>query len=53
MDLYNKHCLSPGLSILPKLRYEHIKLNSYSKMRVDLAAQVIIMIYLHIRLGTK
>ena len=29
-----------GLSILPKLRYEHIRLSSFSKMRVDLAAQV-------------
>ena len=44
VNLYNKHCLAkhsaPGLSILLKLRYEHIKLTSYSKMRVDLAAQV-------------
>lgn len=32
---------APGLSILHKLKYEHIQLNSYSKMRVDLAAQVI------------
>ena len=30
-----------GLSILPKLRYEHIYLSSFSKMRVDLAVQVI------------
>ena len=29
-----------GLSILPKLRYEHVYLNSFSKMRVDLAALV-------------
>lgn len=32
--------LTPGLSILPKLKHEHIHLTSYSKMRVDLAAQV-------------
>jgi hypothetical protein len=29
-----------GLSILPKLKMEHVVLTSYSKMRVDLAAQV-------------
>ena len=26
--------------MLPKLKYEHVFLTSYSKMRVDLAAQV-------------
>ncbi len=26
--------------MVPKLKYEHIKLTSFSKMRVDLAAQV-------------
>ena len=34
-------CATFGLSILPKLKWEHIELNSYSKMRVDLAAKVI------------
>ena len=29
-----------GLALLPKLKYEHIYLTSFSKMRVDLAAQV-------------
>ena len=29
-----------GLSLIPKLKYKHIHLNSFSKMRVDLAAQV-------------
>lgn len=29
-----------GLRLVPKLKYEHIHLTSYSKMRVDLAAQV-------------
>ena len=29
-----------GLALLPKLKYEHLHLTSYSKMRVDLAAQV-------------
>ena len=44
MSLYDKsrpsNQLSPGLSIIPKLKYEHIHLTSFSKMRVDLAAQV-------------
>lgn len=31
---------SPGLSILHKLKYEHLHLTSFSKMRVDLAVQV-------------
>ena len=29
-----------GLSLPPKIKFEHIKLTSYSKMCVDLAAQV-------------
>lgn len=29
-----------GLTTLPKLKYEHVYLNSFSKMRVDLASQV-------------
>ena len=31
---------TPGLSIMPKLKYEHIHLNNFSKMHMDLAAQV-------------
>ena len=34
---------SPGLTIVPKLKYEHISLTSFSKMCVDLAAQVYII----------
>ena len=53
VQLYNKHCLAstsaPGLSILHKLRYEHIHLTSYSKMRVDLAAQVQCITHIHIQ----
>lgn len=30
----------PGLSLIPKLKFEHIRLTNFSKMRVDLAAQV-------------
>ena len=30
-----------GLTLLPKIKLEHIKLNSFSKMRVDLATQVL------------
>lgn len=44
-DLYlhnsGKITAAPGVSLVPKLKYEHIYLTSYSKMRVDLAAQVI------------
>ncbi len=43
MNLYHKcrpDVASPGLTVLPKLKYEHISLTSFSKMRVDLAAQV-------------
>ena len=29
-----------GLYLVPKLKYEHVFLSSFSKMRVDLAAQV-------------
>lgn len=29
-----------GLSLIPKLKYEHLHLTNFSKMRVDLAAQV-------------
>ena len=29
-----------GLRLVPKLKYEHTYLSSFSKMRVDLAAQV-------------
>ena len=29
-----------GLCLVSKLKYEHVYLNSFSKMRVDLAAQV-------------
>ena len=36
---------TPGLSIVPKIKYEHIYLTSFSKMRVDLAAQV--SVYMH------
>ena len=31
---------SSGLLLVPKLKMEHIQLMSYSRMRVDLAAQV-------------
>ena len=44
-DLYEKDTRSgqeaTGLRLVPKLKFEHIYLSSFSKMRVDLAAQVI------------
>lgn len=33
--------LENGLKLLPRITYEHIKLNSYSSMRDNLAAQVL------------
>ena len=43
-SLYYKNRSDTGLSLLSKLKYEHIHLNSFSKMRVDLAAQVRVII---------
>ena len=41
IDLYERdHGKGTGLSLVPKLKYEHLHLTSFSKMRVDLAAQV-------------
>lgn len=39
-NLYNKDTSGEGVRMVPKLKLEHIKLTSFSKMRVDLAAQV-------------
>lgn len=39
MNLYYSNS-GTGLSVIPRVKYEHIFLNSFSKMRVDLAAQV-------------
>ena len=45
-DLYEKlsgmSVQSHGLSLVPKLKREHVYLTSFSRMRVDLAAQVIL-----------
>ena len=42
VDLYWKNWSqdSPGFALLEKLKFEHIRLTSHSRMRVDLAAQV-------------
>ena len=32
--------LHTGIRLVPKLKYEHLNLTAFSKMRVDLAAQV-------------
>ena len=48
-DLYARDSGSvreqPGLAMVPKLKYEHVHLNSFSKIRVDLAAQVSVHVY--------
>ena len=38
--VYSRSQTASGLSLLPKLTREHMELNSYSRMRVNLAAQV-------------
>ena len=38
--LYQDKANCLGLSLLPKIKLEHIQLTSFSKMRVDFAAQV-------------
>ena len=42
VDLYwkNRSQDSPGFALLEKLKFEHIRLTSHSRIRVDLAAQV-------------
>lgn len=40
VKLYDVTRSESGLTLLPKLKYEHIHLNNFSKMRVDLATQV-------------
>ena len=43
MELYTNNrtqAEDTGLALVPRLKYEHVHLTSYSKMRVDLAAQV-------------
>ena len=39
-DIYNKD-QDTGLHLLPRLTFDHVKLNSYSVMRVNLAAQIL------------
>ena len=48
-DLYKMATTSMGLTTQHKLKYEHVYLTSFSKMRVDLAAQVtmVYQIYSH------
>ena len=38
--VYNQSKSSSGLSLLPRLKKDHVQLTSYSRMRVNLAAQV-------------
>ena len=43
-ELVNKSRQSSGLSLLKKITKEHLQLDSYSRMRVNLAAQVGILL---------
>ena len=47
-DLYRKSQAESGLFIGKRLTREHILLTSYSRMRVDLAAQVYIHIHAYV-----
>ena len=40
VNLYHKCRSTPGWTTIPKIKYEHIDLTNYSKMRVDLATNV-------------
>lgn len=40
VKLYERNQSASGLTFLKKLKREHVFLNSYSRMRVNLAAQV-------------
>ena len=45
MKLYDRNMgAATGLSMVPKIMYEHIFLGAFSKMHVDLAAQVVCVI---------
>ena len=39
-DMYDRTRSKNGLVLLPKIKYKHIFLTNFSKMRVDLAAEV-------------
>ena len=49
VQLYKRNAgsmtMTPGLSLVPKIKYEHVYLTNFSKMRVDLAAQVSCCVY--------
>ena len=42
VNLYKDDLKHGGLKLVPKLKYEHISLTSYSRMKVCLAAQVLL-----------
>jgi len=48
VDLYQRNAgaitSTPGLCLVPKIKYEHINLTHFSKMIVDLAAQVCVCV---------
>ena len=47
-ELYEMNRAGGGLALLHKLKFEHIHLSSYSKMRVDLAAQASKLYCMHL-----
>lgn len=45
-DLYRRNRGDTGLVLVPKLKYEHVHLTSFSKMWVDLATEVSTLLYM-------
>ena len=45
VELYMRGTKTLGLTTMHKLKHEHVYLNLFSKMRVDLAAQVCLFNY--------
>ena len=45
--VFNRSQTASGLSLLPRLKKDHISLTSYSRMRVNLAAQGTYIIFVY------
>lgn len=47
------HALGLRLTLVPKLKYKHINISSFSKMRIALPAQANKNLYIHNYVGTE
>ena len=56
VDLYRRNAgaitSTPGLCLVHKIKHEHVNLTNFSKMRVDLAAQVCVCVSVCIIIDT-